>query len=567
MFVKPLIATVLGAALLTFTGCGYKETVAGGGVQTGNTDGVFGIVYDVDNRAASGVIVTLVPQDFNPARDEALSAAYTDTTDEEGRYHIPAKIGSGPYNLQAEAVSSNSGLLVTGVEPDSGNAPSRKDTLKQSGSVVVDLPAGGAGSGGDVYVPGTLISVSLAEGDTVALLEDLPQGVALDLVWQPADAAETVVLAEEVSILPGDTVFIGPYSSWDFTAPVSFNLQGLDLTETLYDFPLLLRITEANAPSPGFFTDAGDRGASLRFSGPGGMHKMDFEIESWDVDGKQAEVWIHIDTLDAGEDLHSFLMYWGNARAASQSDGAAVFAESADFEAVWHMNVESSGPLAGQLTDVTGRGIHLQPGGGIEDGDPVAGPIGKAVHFDGVDDYFAGDTLDVLISAAGATLTTWVRPDTLDTDSLDQDFLDVAQSGVKKLARSRAEFGIMGDKPIVWSCAAIDSGRIGHHAAAGNLATGSWFQVTAIFDYANDSVAVYVNGTMVSSQTAFGLSSLSSSLPAERVSVGAEELLTVDFLRGALDELRVSRTLRSADWIKLSYETQKPSSTLITIGK
>ena len=36
------------------------------------------------------------------------------------------------------------------------------------------------------------------------------------------------------------------------------------------------------------------------------------------------------------------------------------------------------------------------------------------------------------------------------------------------------------------------------------------------------------------------------------------------FLQGALDEVRISFGPRSADWVKLSYENQRPGQTLVT---
>jgi hypothetical protein len=38
------------------------------------------------------------------------------------------------------------------------------------------------------------------------------------------------------------------------------------------------------------------------------------------------------------------------------------------------------------------------------------------------------------------------------------------------------------------------------------------------------------------------------------------------FWNGSLDELRVCRTSRSAGWIRLSYETQKPGSKALAFG-
>ena len=38
-----------------------------------------------------------------------------------------------------------------------------------------------------------------------------------------------------------------------------------------------------------------------------------------------------------------------------------------------------------------------------------------------------------------------------------------------------------------------------------------------------------------------------------------------DFV-GSLDEIRVSKTVRSANWLTTEYNNQKPSSTFLTVG-
>jgi hypothetical protein len=38
------------------------------------------------------------------------------------------------------------------------------------------------------------------------------------------------------------------------------------------------------------------------------------------------------------------------------------------------------------------------------------------------------------------------------------------------------------------------------------------------------------------------------------------------YFYGALDEVRIEQTARSAEWIRLSYETQKSGSKIVVIG-
>jgi hypothetical protein len=97
----------------------------------------------------------------------------------------------------------------------------------------------------------------------------------------------------------------------------------------------------------------------------------------------------------------------------------------------------------------------------------------------------------------------------------------------------------------------------GNVAGGSTIALSQWYHVA--HTYKNGEARLYVNGVLDNSSTA---GSMNIPSPVQ-MSVGGFGR-RYDFA-GDLDEVRVSKVTRSADWIKLEYENQKPTQSLVGI--
>jgi len=97
------------------------------------------------------------------------------------------------------------------------------------------------------------------------------------------------------------------------------------------------------------------------------------------------------------------------------------------------------------------------------------------------------------------------------------------------------------------------------------LTTGEWHHVTAVVDYANDSVDIYVDGVL---QTTTGSESFTSTAtpntPSAAATIGSNEGKTNELYDGVIDEVHIADVARSADWIRAEYESQRDS--FVTFG-
>ncbi len=89
--------------------------------------------------------------------------------------------------------------------------------------------------------------------------------------------------------------------------------------------------------------------------------------------------------------------------------------------------------------------------------------------------------------------------------------------------------------------------------APSRFSKSEWIQVVYTYDGQRDRL--YLNGRLDAPVPALPSSTLEILTPV-RMQIGAGFL-------GDLDEVRISNVARSADWVKLQYENQKPMQTLV----
>jgi hypothetical protein len=209
-------------------------------------------------------------------------------------------------------------------------------------------------------------------------------------------------------------VLAGPFDDWDKYRTITVNTTnsggGANVTATLQDFPLLVRLSDADAASGAdVLSEALAGGADLRFTTGDGGIAIPYEIEQWS--GSAAAIWVRVPSV-AGNANTTIRMYWGKSDATSESDGAAVFNASNGYLAVFHLN-EAAGDT---IRDVTGNYIgvpagpsnpaNVPPGTGATDA-----LIGNAKSFGGVvntgaagtSHLTAGGGYRILTAAGGGT--------------------------------------------------------------------------------------------------------------------------------------------------------------------
>jgi hypothetical protein len=309
-------------------------------------------------------------------------------------------------------------------------------------------------------------------------------------------------------------------SLWILTTPAGANLPDSAAED---GFPLLLRLHEDFFD----FGQAQPNGEDIRFCTTSG-EALPYQIDEWQPAGGTAAIWVRIPAIK-GNARQELRMYWGKAGATSQSSGPAVFNRSNGYLSVWHMHAP--------LTDEAGTLTSSDAGTAAS-----AGMIGQARHFAGKQGIFCGESITNYPSASNAhTTEAWFR-----AERPNATIIGWGNEGGGRGSKVRMQFR---SPPHIH----VDS-DFADVKGRSTLAMSQWIQV--VHTYADGEGKIYVNGRLDGSAR----TPLAIKRPA-RMWIGGW-YNNYDFV-GDIDEVRISEVARSADWIRLQYENQKPMQTLV----
>jgi len=221
-----------------------------------------------------------------------------------------------------------------------------------------------------------------------------------------------------------------------------------------------------------------------------------------------------------------------------------------NFVGVWHMSQEPTGGT-GCILDSTSNQNNGTPHGNMTASDLVDGKIGKALDFDGNDDYTEINGICSDINSNGNYFTsTFAIKHGTTLPSSDSDTV-LSMHGVTGNS-NRAIFWIEPNHNyfsfILLNTSATEIIRL---TSTKNVCDDNWHIVDLVYNAANKNFTSYIDGVQDQTGTA------SSNFVIEsngRASIGQEyDASTSDFFNGIIDEVRVSKIARSADWIKATY--------------
>jgi len=315
------------------------------------------------------------------------------------------------------------------------------------------------------------------------------------------------------------------------TTPEGANLPA---TAVETNFPVLVRLNKDFFN----FAQAKPQGDDIRFSAEG--KPLAYQIEQWDAASGTASIWVRLPSIK-GNARQEIKLHWGKPDAASESRGAGVFAEANGFASVIHMNE----PLKDELGTVTPVDSGTSAGIGM---------IGEGRHFvagkgtncgDHVTNYPFGDN--------PFTSEAWFRAEA--TDSYIVYFGRYA-TRLNGNTGDGNEVGINIGSPSSLGWESDGPGGVGAAASAAPV-MGQWYHVAATYD--NGVSRIYVNGKLEGSNEHKAAMSVVKDIG---MNIGGMRGGNYRFV-GEIDEVRVSRVARSADWLKLEYENQKAQQSLV----
>ena len=323
------------------------------------------------------------------------------------------------------------------------------------------------------------------------------------------------------------SVIVQSYAAWTYnaslfilTTPEGANLPA-STAET--NFPLLVRLNSGNFD----FSQPQADGRDLRFATTAGA-VLSYQIEQWDAVAGSAAIWVKIPAI-TGNTRQEIKMYWGKTGAASESNAAAVFNAANGYVSVFHMN-ETVTDAVGTLTPTLANG-----------GPALAtGLIGKGRNFTAGQGVNCGDNLTSLPTGNTTHSTqVWFRSSSSNFDIVDWSREDAGNKVQIRLSTP----------PKIY----ID-GNFASVTGNTTLTTSQWHQV--VHTYSPGVSRIYIDGQLDAS------ANVNMTMTPPSIMRLGGWYGTYNFV-GDMDEVRLSKVTRSADWIKLEYENQKAQQTLV----
>jgi hypothetical protein len=543
-------ATMIAASM--FLGC---TAMVSGGAGGETTNGIVASIYNQHGVLAVGAVVKLRSADYYspvPSQTSAADTApnsYTGLLGQQGRLSINS-VAIGSYVIEVNDGNGFACVLRCSVTKADSQIDLGADTLKTTCMIDGAIPR-------DVHARYVQIAglERLAAIDTQSNefhISNLPAGT-FTMRFVSADPAGSPLLANDMTLGPGETLTLPRYSAWQYSQKVQFNTTqaGANVQSDETKFPVLVRLSAQNFT----FSQAKPDGSDIRFT-KSDSTPLPYEIERWDATLRSAEIWVRVDTIYGNSATQSIFMFWGADApgAFDASKSAAVFDTANGFAGVWHLG-QAGGTTA---FDATGNHYNGTPFN-MTAASAVSGAIGIAQRFDGKSCFFempnsATGKLDFPQNGTYA-VSAWAF-----TDTFDLYYHTIASKG-----------DFQYDLEIIpsdeWQFAECNDGR-GWDMTTARSPEKTWTYLTGIRNGSKEYL--YINGILADSTI-----SLSAATAARYtgfdVMIGRTRKLSGDttgyFFKGMIDEVRIESVAPDADWILLCYMNQRADDRLVTFHK
>ncbi len=336
----------------------------------------------------------------------------------------------------------------------------------------------------------------------------------------------------------GASAFAWWNGDWTYRKEITFDLTptGADIPGAPTDVPVLIRLSLGNFQ---YFGDVKPDGSDLRFIAADDKTPLNFHIERFDPQAQIALVWVRVPRLTGGAKTDKILLYYGNKNASSAADAAGTYDVSQVL--VYHWSSPKDSPQ-----DVTA--YKSEPG--AFNAEPTAASlIGGGVKFSGSETITIPANGAVHLSPGkGFTLSAWIRIAAAQPAS---------QAYVAELADQGRELvvGIAGTQAF----ARYVSGTGGPVTLTqtGQLTTGDWHHLA--MRIGDGRLTLFVDGSDAGHADA-EVQEIGGSLTIGGSARGG------NYYTGDMDELEVSNSVRSADWLKAAARSQGIVAPLVVYG-
>ncbi|MFX0121958.1 MAG: DUF2341 domain-containing protein, partial [Candidatus Hodarchaeota archaeon] len=327
---------------------------------------------------------------------------------------------------------------------------------------------------------------------------------------------------------------------------------------SLSNFPVLIDLEDSDLHDPHNVRPDGD---DILFCDATGA-KLDHEIELFDQVGNGTHAhlvaWVRIPALSGSNDTQIF-MYFGYPAASSQESPTNVW--DRNYVSVWHLNEATGGSNA--IKDSTANDND-----GTDYNSPTFGQTGKissAIEFDGTNQYIELPNSATLenITEGDYTYEVWFYADQVPpgTDPSANDKRYAA------FIKNDPHGGIYYDHDMTFTIEHWLDGPTQTVAISNTYDPQSYYHLVGVVSKTDGYTKLYVNGNLENTDTwTAGTDAWDYYTKTLKIGIANPGAAIYRWcLDGKLDEMRVSDTTRSADWISTEYNNQNDPDTFYSV--
>lgn len=330
---------------------------------------------------------------------------------------------------------------------------------------------------------------------------------------------------------------IGPWYSpnWDYRFKVTIDKTAVD--SNLTNFPVL--ITEENLPAH-FWANVDTDGDDIVVTASDGETKLYRELVDIDTSGETMELWVRLNLVTTADT--EIFIYYGNS-AATETNDTEVWTV---YSAVYHMNEDTGSTLYDSTGNHNGTYYGHLP-------NATAGQIGDGQDLDGTGDYAAVTSHADFNPGTGEwSMEAWVQFNVPYGSNADILMFKATDSPSNLGYSFRIGDDSTGPQTMPFF---IDSGG-GDVARSAILTNNTRYHVAGV--RRSGTLYNFVNGAVSGTP----ISSSRSGTTTSNFYIGDGDTnypsgwWGTDYL-GLIDEVRLSKTGHTADWMAAQYTNQK----------
>ena len=339
----------------------------------------------------------------------------------------------------------------------------------------------------------------------------------------------------------GPSVSYGNLDATAFAKKVDVTFNGYSGTSTLTNFPVLVKLSTSIS---GFsYNDFNQKstGGDLRFMDSNGK-LVPHEIDTWNPSGTST-VWVRVPKLTGTTTKITACYGCANPPTVNPKD-----VWDSNFVGVWHLG-ESALPLkesskrSRDFSAAIGTGFGYAATG-IVGGSVNFGATGKGRMLDAADNYY-------LDGFTNCTIEAWTYVTARPTGS-DKN---VAWLSKRNATNVQYSYLFFDDGSGTKFRVGAGTNQVDSGVSIASVPSNSWTH--QVFTFNSGATESYKNGANRKTGTS----------TATKIFAGSSDLHLGNFqmgdarnFPGRIDEVRISRKVRSADWVKATYETVTKSS-------